>query len=68
MYIMSTVRGCRVWGWDAGVWRGASPALIAAADLVIASARTRFWMPELKGGLWLALPLPVLALQAGLAR
>lgn len=43
-----------------GECHSAGLALIAAADLALASTRARFWMPELKGGLWPALPLAAL--------
>lgn len=35
-------------------------ALVAACDLAVASSRSRFWMPELKGGLWPAVPMAAL--------
>jgi len=35
--------------------------LIAAVDLCIASAQARFWLPELRGGLWPGLPMAALA-------
>jgi enoyl-CoA hydratase/carnithine racemase len=44
-----------------GECHSAGMALIAGCDLVLASSRARFWMPELKGGLWPAVPVAALA-------
>lgn len=43
-----------------GECHSAGMALVAACDLAVASSRARFWMPELKGGLWPAVPLAAL--------
>lgn len=43
-----------------GECHGAGLAVVAAADLAIASTKARFWVPELKGGMWPAVPLAVL--------
>ena len=48
-----------------GECHSAGLGLVAAADLAIASSRARFWMPELRGGLWPALPLAAVARAIG---
>jgi enoyl-CoA hydratase/carnithine racemase len=48
-----------------GECHSAGMAVVAACDLAIASSRARFWMPELKGGLWPALPLASLGRAIG---
>lgn len=51
-----------------GECHSAGLALVAAADLTIASTRARFWVPELKGGLWPAVTLAALARAIGTRR
>lgn len=48
-----------------GECHSAGMALVAACDLAVASSRARFWMPELKGGLWPAVPLAALGRALG---
>jgi enoyl-CoA hydratase/carnithine racemase len=48
-----------------GECHSAGMAVIAACDLAVASSRARFWMPELKGGLWPAVPMAALGRALG---
>jgi enoyl-CoA hydratase/carnithine racemase len=48
-----------------GECHSAGMALIAACDVAVASSRARFWMPELKGGLWPAVPMAALGRALG---
>jgi enoyl-CoA hydratase/carnithine racemase len=48
-----------------GECHSAGLALVAACDFAVASSRARFWMPELKGGLWPAVPMAVLGRAIG---
>jgi enoyl-CoA hydratase/carnithine racemase len=51
-----------------GECHSAGLALVAAADLTIGSTKARFWVPELKGGLWPAVTLAALARAIGSRR
>lgn len=48
-----------------GECHAAGLAVVAACDLALASSKARFWMPELKGGLWPALPVAAVARAIG---
>lgn len=51
-----------------GECHSAGMALVAACDLAVASSRARFWMPELKGGLWPAVPIAAVGRAIGARR
>jgi enoyl-CoA hydratase/carnithine racemase len=51
-----------------GECHSAGMALVAACDVAVASSRARFWMPELKGGLWPAVPMAALGRAIGARR
>lgn len=48
-----------------GECHSAGLTLAAASDLTMASTRARFWVPELKGGMWPAVPLAALGRAIG---
>jgi enoyl-CoA hydratase/carnithine racemase len=48
-----------------GECHSAGLTLLAAADLAMASTKARFWVPELKGGMWPAVPLAALGRALG---
>ncbi len=51
-----------------GECHSAGMAVVAGCDLAVASSKARFWMPELKGGLWPALPMAALGRAIGVRR
>ncbi len=48
-----------------GECHSAGMAVVAACELAMASTRSRFWMPELRGGMWPAVPMAVIGRAIG---